>query len=255
MAGLAASTTKRMYSISRDNAATIVQYLEAMKTEVNLSDHYRKDLIELLSRFSKYNDNIPFKDLTRVNILGFLDSHRKTETKDPLHKWVGTYNLFRIHLFRFFKWLYSPDIEPDKRAKPPITENIPKLRRKEKSIYKPSDLWTQQDDLLFLKYCPTKREKCYHAISRDASCRPHEITKLKIRDIVFKTTGTYQYAEALVNGKTGTRPIPLIDSIPYLKDYLDPRTSTTRESQCALDMWPTQGTWKTHDVTSDIQDL
>src|SRR4029453_7889998 len=148
------------------------------KTEVNLSDHYRKDLIKLLSRFSKYNDNTPFKDLTRANILGFLDSLRKTETKDPLHKWVGTYNLFRIHLFRFFKWLYSPDIEPDKRAKPSITENILKLRRKETSVYKPSDLWTQQDDLLFLKYCPTKREKCYHAISRDLSCRPHEILKL-----------------------------------------------------------------------------
>ena len=96
-------------------------------------------------------------------------------------------------------------------------ENIAQLKRKEKSIYKPSDLWTQQDDLLFLKYCPTKREKCYHAISRDTSCRPHEIVKLKIKDIVFKTTGKSQYAEALVNGKTGTRPIPLIDSIPYLK--------------------------------------
>jgi hypothetical protein len=45
--------------------------------------------------------------------------------------------------------------------------------------------------------------------------------KLKIRDITLKTTGSYQYAEAFVNGKTGTRPIPLIDSIPYLKDYLD----------------------------------
>ena len=143
-AGLAASTTKRLYSISRDNAATIVHYLEAMKTEVNLSDHYRKDLIELLSKLSKYNDNIPFKDLTRANILGFLDSHRKSETKDPLHKWVGTYNLFRVHLF---KWLYSPDIEPDKRAKPSITENIPKLRRKETSIYKPS----RNIDLLFLQ--------------------------------------------------------------------------------------------------------
>jgi hypothetical protein len=45
--------------------------------------------------------------------------------------------------------------------------------------------------------------------------------KLKIKDVVFKTTGNYQYAEILVNGKTGSRPIPLIDSIPYLKDYLD----------------------------------
>jgi hypothetical protein len=44
---------------------------------------------------------------------------------------------------------------------------------------------------------------------------------------VFKTTATdngripYQYAEVLVNGKTGSRHIPLINSIPYVKDYLD----------------------------------
>jgi integrase len=138
-----------------------------------------------------------------------------------MHKWIGTYNLFRIYLLRFFKWLYYQDIEPDKRPKPSVVENLARLKRKEKSIYKPSDLWTQQDDLLFLKYCPSKRDKCYHAISRDLSCRPHEILKLKIRDIVFKTTGNYQYVEILVNGKTGSRPIPLIDSIPYLKDYID----------------------------------
>jgi integrase len=138
-----------------------------------------------------------------------------------MHKWIGTYNLFRIYLLRFFKWIYYPDIEPGKRPRPSAVENIAQLKRKEKSIYKPSDLWTQQDDLLFLKYCPSKRDKCYHAMSRDLSCRPHEILKLKIRDIAFKTTGTYQYAEVVVNGKTGTRPIPLINSIPYLKDYLD----------------------------------
>jgi integrase len=220
-AGLAASYAKQLHSISEDNAATIAKYIAAMKSEVNLSDHYRRDLIVMLCMFSKYNDNKPFKDLTRTHILGFLDSFRKTETRDPMHKWIGTYNLFRIHMFRFFKWLYYPDFEPIRRPKPSIIENIAQLKRKEKSIYKPSDLWTQQDDLLFLRYCPTKREKCYHAISRDSSCRPHEILKLKLRDIAFKTTGNYQYAEALVNGKTGSRSIPLIDSIPFLKDYLD----------------------------------
>ena len=140
---------------------------------------------------------------------------------DPLHKWIGTYNIYRMHLLRFFKWLYFPDIEPNKRSKPPFLENIPKIKRKEKSIYKPSDLWTQQDDLLFLKYCPSKRDRCYHTISRDLSCRPHEILKLKIRDLSFKSIGSHQYVEVVVNGKTGTRPIPLINSIPYLKDYLD----------------------------------
>ncbi len=122
---------------------------------------------------------------------------------------------------RFFKWLYYPDIEPDKRPKPEIVQNIPQLKRKEKSIYKPTDLWTSEDDLLFLKYCPSKRMKCYHAMSRDLSCRPHELLKLKIKDVFFKSTDGYQYAEVLVNGKTGIRPIPLINSIPYLKDYLN----------------------------------
>jgi hypothetical protein len=138
-----------------------------------------------------------------------------------MHKWIGTYNLFRIHLPRFFKWLYYPDVEPRRRPKPLVMENIAQLHRKEESVYKQSDLWTQEDDLLFLKYCPSKRDKCYHALSRDSSCRPHEIVKLKIRDIVFKTTGNRQYVEAQVNGKTGSRPILLIDSIPYLKDFLD----------------------------------
>ena len=63
--------------------------------------------------------------------------------------------------------------------------------------------------------------KCYHAISRDTSCRPDEILKLRIKEIVFKNAGNHQYAEVLVNGKTGSRPIPLINSILYLKDYLD----------------------------------
>jgi len=50
-------------------------------------------------------------------------------------------------------------------------------------------------------------------MARDLSARPHEILNLKIKDIVFKTTADgKQYAEVLVNGKTGTRHIPLIQS-------------------------------------------
>jgi integrase/recombinase XerD len=63
--------------------------------------------------------------------------------------------------------------------------------------------------------------KCYHAVARDSGCRPHEILKLRIKDIAFKFVGNRQYAEVVVNGKTGTRSLPLIDSLPYVKDYLD----------------------------------
>ena len=52
---------------------------------------------------------MPFKDLTRSNIIALLESRHKTEAQNPMHKWIGTfYNLFRINLLRFCKWLYYP---------------------------------------------------------------------------------------------------------------------------------------------------
>jgi integrase/recombinase XerD len=213
--------TKNLLYASGENAFTIIDYINAMKIEDNYSPDYRKDTIGSLCRFSKYHNNKPFKDITRDNIIKFLNSLRKSEIEDPLNKWVGTYNLVKIYLLRFFRWLYSPNVNHKDRPKPSIMENIPKLKRKETSIYKPADIWRPADDLLFLKYCPNKRDRCYHAISRDLSCRPHEILKLKIRDVSFKNIGTAIYAEVVVSGKTTQRPIPLINSIPYLKDYLD----------------------------------
>jgi hypothetical protein len=153
--------------ISQGNALIICDFISALKTEINLSDNYRRSNIERLINLSRFHNQKPFADIKRDDVLVFLDSVRKPESLDPMHKWIGTYNLFMIQLVRFFKWLYSPDIEPDKRAKPAVVENISQLKRKEKSIYKPSDLWTNEEDLLFLRYCPSKRMKCYHSVARD----------------------------------------------------------------------------------------
>lgn len=213
--------SRLLHTTSEVNVLTIANYIQALRVEINPSDHYRRDVIRLLCTLSRYNKNHSFNNMNRDDIISFLESYRKPEISDPMHRWIGTYNLFRMLLFRFFKWLYYPDLEQKKRPKPEMFQNILQLKRKEQSIYKPADLWTADNDSLFLKYCPSKRIKCYHAMSRDTGCRPHELLKLRIKDIVFKTAGNRQYAEVLVNGKTGSRSIPLIDSIPYIKDYLD----------------------------------
>ncbi len=87
-AGLRPYFSKTLYKISsssEENALTIVNYVLAMKTEINPSDNYRKNNIEILCRFSEH-DNKPFKQITREDILAFLDSFRKTEVSDSLHK-------------------------------------------------------------------------------------------------------------------------------------------------------------------------
>lgn len=51
------------------------------------------------------------------------------------------------------------------------------------------------------KMAINKQDRCHHTMSRDLSARPHEILNLKIKDVMFKTSGNFQYAEVLVNGK------------------------------------------------------
>jgi integrase len=215
--------------LSKENAMTVCNYIIAMKREINPRLSYIRYTLQILSELSKtVGIAKKFKDLIKDDVLSYLDSNRKLENDDPLHKWIGTYNTKRIILIRFFKWLQYADVaNPDKRnelsaaeRKPECIMDIPKLKRKEVSCYKPSDLWTQEDDSLFLKWVTNKRDRCYHTMARDLSARPHEILNLKIKDVVFKTVDKYQYAEVLVNGKTGSRHIPLIQSIPYIKEWL-----------------------------------
>jgi integrase/recombinase XerD len=206
---------------SKQNAFAISKYLLAINAEVNPSPSHKESQIKTLCFLSDFHKQKPFSKMTRDDILKYLDTHRRPEESDPLHKWIGTYNLRKAHLLRFFKWLCYPEIEQGKRPTPALVMNIPSFRRKEQSIYKPADMWSEDDDALFLKYCPNKRDRCYHMVARDSSCRPSEILGLKIKSIVFKTTGEHQYAEIQVNGKTGTRHIPLFSALPYVKDWLD----------------------------------
>jgi integrase len=96
------------------------------------------------------------------------------------------------------------------------------LPRQEKSPYKPSDLWDSREHGIFLRYCPNIRDRCYHSMAIDMSARPHEILNLRIKDIIFKVTPEgIQYAEILIRGgKTKPRTLPLIESLPYVKDWI-----------------------------------
>jgi integrase/recombinase XerD len=242
----------RLQLQSKENVLTICDYITALINETNLVPQYKRSQIQILCYLAEYyynnhnnnkkkkhqqsqqqqgkqnNDNkklFLFSEMTRDDIISYLNTLRKPENIDPMHKWVGTYTLRRTIIIRFFKWLYYPHILPSKdRPIPDVVNNIPKFKRKEISTVKPTDLWTEEDDYIFLKYCPSPRDRCYHTVSRDTSCRPSEILKLRIKDIVFKVTtdgSNKQYAQVTVNGKTGTRTLPLFNSIPYVKEWIN----------------------------------
>ncbi|MGB7953488.1 MAG: hypothetical protein WCF23_05865 [Candidatus Nitrosopolaris sp.] len=84
----------RFTKLSEDNALTVAYYIVSMKSESNsLSDNYRRSIIKVLTMFSIFCKNKPFDDATREDLLCFLDTFRKSESIDPMHMWVDTYNV------------------------------------------------------------------------------------------------------------------------------------------------------------------
>lgn len=119
--------------------------------------------ISYLENFHKHKD---LDKMDRNDIISFLDSYRKPEIIDPLHRWINTYNIRMTAVSKFFKWLYSPKFDGRTAISttPPIISGIKRLTRKEKTSYQAKDLWTSEEDALFLKYCEDDRLKCYHSI-------------------------------------------------------------------------------------------
>ena len=60
-------------------------------------------------------------------------------------------------------------------------------------------------------------------VARDTSGRPHELVKLLVGDIMWHISGTAaQYTEVTIGKscKTVARTVPLINSIPFVKDWI-----------------------------------
>lgn len=205
------------------NTKTIVNFILTEQTEINIKDSTKESKIRTLVWLSNFHSKKSFMDLTKQDILEYLNNLRKSTPEDASNKWIGTYNGRQIIFLKFFRWLYNPDKDYRNRPTPSCMQGIGKLPRKEITSYKPSDIWEAREHAVFLKYCPFKRDRCYHALVNDMSARPHEILNLRVRDIQFSNTDEgIHYAEVrITQGKTGPRTVPLIDSLPYLKEWLE----------------------------------
>jgi integrase len=106
-----------------------------------------------------------------------------------------------------------------------MLKGLKRVNSRVKTHIKATDLWTLEEDAIFLKYVENPRIACYHAMARDTSARPSELLAVKIGDIKMKKIGTKIIAEVANVGQHGSktkkvRTVPLINSIQYLKKLL-----------------------------------
>ena len=87
------------------------------------------------------------------------------------------------------------------------------------SPYVENELWQKDELLSIIKYEPFKRNKAVLSLMWDLNARPHEITLLKIKHIRLKEK--YGEGEIPHEAKTGSGPILLTLSFPYVRDWLN----------------------------------
>jgi hypothetical protein len=178
-------------------------------------------------------------------ILSFLDTKIKSHDEDPDRLWITTWNHYLNHLKYFFRWLYNihQDNNNDKKNnnyqnggidnnvittyplssyedwKTPSFIQIKKKKTKRTSPYLETELWDRDELLSIIKYEPSKRNKAALALFWDLNARNHEVTLLKIKHIRLKER--YGEGEIPHEAKTGSGPVLLACSFPYLRDWLN----------------------------------
>ncbi len=177
-----------------------------------------------------FQSNISLKEVKRQDIIKFLDSKVKSPETDPEKKWITTWNHYLSHLKFFFRWLYnennkSNDSDNDKQSKSMqdwITPNFIQIKLKKtkrSSPYSQNEIWDKDELLTIIKYETSKRNKAALSLFWDLDARNHEITLLKIKNIRLREK--YGEGEVPHEAKTGSGPILLTLSFPYVRDWLN----------------------------------
>jgi hypothetical protein len=171
------------------------------------------------------------KNLSEVNsindIIAFLDTRRKTKNEDPEQKWITTWNDYLWRIKIFYRWYHNTqilktianNIFDSQNWVTPDFLKIPKKKTKRLSPYSETEIWEKDELQFIIKYETSKRNKAILALLWDLNARNHELTLLRIKNIRIKE----QYGEGEVpyEAKTGSGPILLTLSFPYVRDWLN----------------------------------
>jgi integrase/recombinase XerD len=193
----------------------------------DLSVHHINNSLKAAISFANYlGTEQSFYDITtKQQVISFLDTKRKSEGSDPEMKWITTWNHYLNRLRSFFRWFHNRYVKKYSESIGEIeweTPDIVKIKTKKSkriSSYAESDIWDLEELKTLIKYEPFKRNKAAIALLWDLNARNHEITMLRIKHIRLKER--YGEGEIPHQAKTGSGPILLTFSFPYVRDWLN----------------------------------
>ena len=200
---------KRGYLDMLESNYADVKKFVAEKRRNELSEHTLRMYIGLISEFEE-QINKPFRDVTEEEVNRFIDRKAGYSKK-------GTMATTKMVVKCFYKWLFAL-----KDTYPPCVAKLEVNGRQQNgngdAIHlEAKDILTKDDVATLIKCGKDIREEAMVAVIYESGCRVGEFANMHINDLVDDKHG----AKITVTGKTGSRTLLLIESIPYLTRWLE----------------------------------
>ena len=208
--------------LSANTRKAVLEYGEHMKAN-GLTDRTINKNLYCLATFLKTIGSKDVLKLTREDV------EKSMATLERSAYAAKTKQNVKITVRAFYKHLLGQD-----EYFPPLVRWI-KTSITASKKYTPDDILTEQDIRKMLDVTGDPRDAALIAVLYDSGARVGELLNMKVKDIDLQSTPGH----ARLTGKTGTRIVPLIFSVPYVARYLDSYTNKKPESP----LWHTIGTW------------
>lgn len=205
-------------SISNVNKVYVektVKYLQARDLNERTILRWLECLDIFLTRLGKKTvENASREDIEgvvgNINTLGY-----KEETKAKIKTIIKA----------FYKHFFGEDTYYPKQV-----AWIKTSIRQSKQIL-PEDMLTHNEVAKLLQLATNERDKAIIALLYDSGIRVGELLNMRVKDVYLTDEPTH----ILVNGKTGPRKIPILESVPYLANYLN--TVRNKQLKSADYLW------------------
>jgi len=179
--------------------------------------------LTFLISLDKFYD-IPFTSINTKEQIFLNHRYSQKEGKwverehDAEGRYITSFNYYLRLLSVFFRWLCNKD-KSDEDWETPAFLKIKAKKPLRESPYGINDIWQLDELLTIIEYEPELRNKAIITLLWDLDARNHEITALRIKDIILNG----QYGEGTIpsNTKTGGGPILLTSSFTYVRDWLN----------------------------------
>lgn len=209
---------------NQENAALLNEFHEYMKRNGAGEHHIKNELYANIQFAIFLGEKTTFFDVSKkTQITDYLDTRKKAKEIDPDERWKTTWNDYLDAIRHFLRWLYNQrgkeDLTDPREWETPAVAKIKKQKTKRLSPYSELEIWDRDDILLIIKYATHIRNKAALGLFWDLDARNHEVTTIGIKNVRLKDK--YAEGEVPYEAKTGSGPVLLTLSFPYVRDWLN----------------------------------